>query len=288
VSPYQITQQLIALFSPRNVSVATWPDAPNEPLLSRIVAAPPPAGYFRHDLVAPFGLLAVEAFRAHDEHPADLIEEARWTLYLCAGNATQQAGSGAVVGGNRSSLGSSKGRGLLEVEPLVSQAIFDAVGLTARPRADGMRILSIPDELGGVVVMRPLSLVATRVPALSDYAPVRRLKSPTSTTLTWAAPPLRYDLVGYTWARASGGTAPATPAGGTFVPGTAASFAGGVTLTDSPGAGTFSYSIFWSYDATIDPYTGTGTVPIAPNRWSSQQSAQAGLVYLPASLTVTR
>lgn len=281
MNPWQLTQDMIYRLNPTNLK---WGEGNDEAVLSRVIAAPAPPGFFRHDSVTPYALLQLESGRGNEEHPADLIEEARWSLYLLAGNATEQSGAAPVVGGNRVNLGSSRGRGLLEVEPLVQKAIFNATGLYARPRAISTRPPSIPDELQGLVVMRALEIVASRIPALPAYAPVQRLKSTAAgggnVTLTWGAAPSRYDLVGYTWRRAAGSTAPSTPASGTFVESTTPS------LSDSPGAGTWSYAIWWAFDATRDPFTGKGVYPVAANRWSSQQSSQAGLVYLGAEITV--
>lgn len=254
-----------------------------ERVLSRVAVTPGTPDFFKRDAVAPFVLIHPEAGRPHPEHPADLVEEARWTAYLFAANATDQAGGAAVVGGNRGGLSTSRGRGLLEVAPLLEGAILASTGLVARARPGGRQPVAVAGRMEGVLAEVALEVMATRLPALPDYAPVRKLAGSGSAgdvSLTWEAAPARWDLVGYTWVRASGSVAPASPAGGTFVASTTPS------LDDSPGAGTWSYSIFWTFDATRDPYTRIGTAPVAPNAWSSQRSARSGLMWLPASLTV--
>lgn len=381
---WQLSQQIVFALNQANF---VWPDAPSEPVLSRVIVGPPPPDFFQHDLVAPAAILHVETERDHDEHPADLVEEARWSLYLFAANATEQAGSAAVMGGNRATLGSSRGRGLLEIEPLVKARLFSQLGLTARPRSVGSQPTNSAGKMGGVIAERALDLMATRCPNQTDFAPVRKLKATTpavspyftiltvfgnfwqftinpdstpvvleagidftyslttpsvtatnlanainangtlgplvsavavgsvvtvsvttattlalsvfdnggtpgfatattpagsSVSLTFAPAVSRYDLIGYTWVRAAGPVAPASPAGGTFVANPAA-----IGLLDAPGAGTWSYSVFWAYDTTRDPFTGVGVAPADPNRWSSYETAQGGVVYVPASVTVT-
>jgi len=404
----QITQQLVASLNPTNL---VWPGTGGEPVLSRVVVGPVPEGFFQHDFVSLCAILHVESSLDNDEHPADLVEEAKWSLWLFAENAGSQSGGDAVVGGNRHSLLSSRGRGLLEIEPLVKAQIFNTLGLTARPRSKSGTPTNYAGKMAGVVAQRALEISATRIPSLPSFGAVQQLAlaAPSSergafsitnntivsgahfvvawddagggphsvtgiagtdfavgatafdtatnyvafltangtftaslhalatggggvgiyanalspgysvagsvtpghgTTWTslppalhfsWAPAPLRYDLVGYTWRRASGVTPPAAPTSGSaggFVAGTAASFSGSVSFIDTPSEGVWSYSFFWAYDVTTDPYTGTNGTPPgtpSPNAWSSSQSSQdnglgntpPGLLYLPASLTVS-
>src|SRR5262249_14492924 len=123
VNVWGLAQQIVYVLSP---NLFTWTGAPTTSgndgtaVLSRLVVGPEtPPDFFQRDAVAPFGLLHPEAVTDHPDHPADLIDEARFTLYLFAANATEQAGSAALMGGNRYALSGSRGRGLLEAEPLV-------------------------------------------------------------------------------------------------------------------------------------------------------------------------
>lgn len=479
----QLSAQLISTLAPQNF---TWGVGANEAVLSRVVVGPVGDGFFQHDFVSPCGVLHVEAGKDNDEHPADLVEEQRWTLYLFAENATEQSGGAAVTGGNRNSVGSSRGRGLLEIEPLVKAKIFNALGLTARPRTTGGQPTAVGGKMAGLVAERALEITATRIPSLPDYAPITQLVAPhqsgftivnngtvsgwqfmifhsvgatgtvsqdiatagtdfaigasaaataanlrtyilsilpvevtatisgatvtigsgtetlraiaatintggvsgatgtspitpaqfsivsntgiagwtvlvvgnnfntdlgtfggnvtvggsaaataanlhsffntqdfittftvgtsvyvfaqsghsltavtatqnsgtsgcvtggisfsTPVIFTFAAAPTRYDLIGYTWVRVAGSTPPSSPSGGTFVASPSAT-----SFSDTPGAGSFAYAFFWAYDSTIDPYGGTGTTPVAPDAWSSYQTAQGGLVYLPATAAI--
>lgn len=287
MNPLQMTMQVISTLAGTTSGTPnfTWPDSPNEAVFSRVLAGVGvPSDFFQQDAAAPYAFLHVDATRDHEEFPADLVDEQRWTLYMFAANASSQSGGEAVVGGNRESLGSSRGRGLLEVESLVKAALFNSLGLVARPRTGGAQPVNVAGKQSGLIAERVLDIVATRLPSFPDYNRVQKLLASVAggvVSLSWAAPSTRYDLVGFTWAKASGSTAPTSPSAGTFVAGTTH------VLSDSPGAGTWSYSIWNSYDATVDPFTGTGVVPVAANRWSSSQTAQNGVVYYAASVTVS-
>lgn len=293
---FQTAQQLVWALNQDNFK---WPtvgaEGVQEPVLSRVVVGPQAPDFFHQDFAAPAAILHVERGQDDREHPADVVDEQRFTLYLFTSNPSETSGSAAVVGGNRQDLGSSRGRGLLEIEPLVKSQIFNMTGLRARPVTVGGNPTDSAGRMQGAIAERALEIVVRRLPSFPDYGPIQRLKASGgagSVALTWAAPPNRYDLVGYTVVRKAGATAPTTPADGTatFVAGTAASFAGGVTYNDAPGAGTWSYSVFWAYDSTTDPFTGVNGSPPGtpnPNAWSSSQSSQSGLAYLPASVTIT-
>jgi len=291
VNAQQLVQNLVWILSPNQFAWPTWNE---EPVFSRVLVDPAPPDFFHVDQQPPFALVRVSSSRDQVEHPADLIEEQRFELAIFTSNPSEVPGGAAIVGGNRDNLGSSRNRGILEIEPLVKSQIWNAIGLTARPRTAVGQQTGAAGKMGGADAVRVLEIVATMIPSLPDFAPVQRLKEVSggggTVTASWSAPPNRYDLVGYTWVRTSGAVPATSPVGGTFVPGTAAAFAAGVTFTDSPGSGQWSYAFFWAYDVTTDPQTGTNGSPPgtpAPNAWSSRQTAQAGLVYLPATLTVT-
>lgn len=284
MNPWQLTQTLVSLLSPANLA---WPDSPAEPILGRVGVWPGVGGdFFAMDAVVPFALVHPETTRSNEEHPADLVDEARWSIFLFAGNASEQAGGPALVGGSRASLGSSKGRGILEVEGRVKIALFDELGLVARLRSGGTQPPDVAGRQAGFGAQRALEIVATHLPALPAYAPIQQLlaSSPSAghVTLTWAAlSSTRYDLVGVTVVYKSGATAPTSPTDGT-----AAFTAGAPTsATVATGTGMFSFAVFWAYDATVDPFSGIGTTPVAANRWSSSETAQNGTLYLPATAT---
>lgn len=378
----QLAQQIVMAL---NQTLFRWPTGLQEPILSRVVVGPG-VDPRNMDAAMPWAIVHVEQGRDHAENPADLIEEARLTLYLFAGNATNQAGQAAVVGGNRFAIGSSRGMGLGDIEPLIKAQIFNQLGLIARPRSTGGQPVAVAGQMGGLLAERALDITATRIPSFPDYAGIRKLLSLNTSSgagivFNWS-PMLspRYDLVGYSWASAAGATAPTDPTAGTFVQAdgtktviitilgtaitgyTAYLFTGSgayfatlsgasvnaiasnlaADITDlGPGSGTIftatasgnvvtvtlasantsgrlvglidegatpgqaslrnnsglavtglatgqrSFSFWWAYDFTKDPWTGDGVFPVAPNAYSGYRTAQGGLVYVPASMTIT-
>ena len=71
-------------------------------------------------------------------------------------------------------------------------------------------------------------------------------------SLTWKLPPDRFDSVTVEIVRKAGSTAPTSPTDGTSVNKSPTD----TSVTDSPGAGTFSYSAFAWYDEDSEPAVG--------------------------------
>lgn len=264
MNPWQLTQQIVWLF---NKSNCTWADSPGDPVFGRVGVTPLDPSFFDLDTSNPTLLVRPGATENNPEHP-EIIERAAWEVGILGAVGTDQGGSASTVGGNRASLGSSQGRGVLEIEPIVLARLRDGtMGLGPRLIARGIDRASGFD-VPGLVTLRVYEVVATRpLQSAPYYQPVTRLLATSpgagSATLTWRLPqvmggtnsptPLyRWDLVGLTVRRASGSTAPASPTAGTGVPvvGLAS------TVTDSPGAGMWSYAVFATYDAGRDPITG--------------------------------
>jgi hypothetical protein len=171
MNPSQLANQLVSLLGPN----FKWPGGGREFVFNRVMVDPDQAGPFHADVVLPACFVHVEAGKDTDEHPADLIEEQRFTISMFAANPTDQAGGAAVVGGNRDDLGSSRNRGLLEIEPLVKKQLFNAIGLTARPRTTGQQPTLYAGKMGGVIAGRALEVVATRLPSLPDFPSPARI-----------------------------------------------------------------------------------------------------------------
>jgi hypothetical protein len=85
-----------------------------------------------------------------------------------------------------------------------------------------------------------------------------------STVLTWNLPPARYDRNALILRRAAGTTPPASTTAGTGI----AVGALVTTLLNTPGVGTFSYSLFMGYDelnstpTTSDRFSAAATLTI--------------------------
>jgi len=270
-----VTNQLISILS--GPTPLKWADGLKEPMLSRVAAgvkAPP--DFFHQAAVAPFAFIHVETTRDPAENAGDVIEEQRWGLYLFAANTTSQSGGEAVLGGNRVDLGSSRGRGVVEIEPFIKGAIASQLGFVARPRPQGAQPTSDAGRELSAIAERTLDIIASNFPTFPFYPPVRLLKGATAAAISFTLP-TRYDVVGYSWSK--GGTDPTVATFVAAAPGAAIAFPGG------SGAGT--YTFFAAFDCTVDPYTGLGvTPPVVPNRWSSQQTVRNGLVYEGLAITV--
>jgi hypothetical protein len=200
------------------------------PILGRVAVTAQEPTFGLLDQVAPSVLIRPERGTPHGEHPADLEEEARWTVTLYALNATDQAGGAAVVGGNRTVPGTpgspivlpppdSLGRGLLEIEPLLRAQIQQAfVGANVRPRITSIPAV-VPEALQGLLAARAFEVTATRFPVQLSYANVTKLAATLvgGVTLTWAPVPSRWDLVAYQVNRANGANAISRPDQGTVL-----------------------------------------------------------------------
>lgn len=169
----------------------------------------------------------------------------------------------AIIGAHRQSATSSKNRGLLEIQA----ELFSDLGTLLKNNG----VSNIGYEAGAVAVEKVDGLwLVGRIINLElllgidpEYPPARKLAAATPgagvCNLTWVNPGARFDLNGsavprgtLVLRRASGATAPTSPTAGTGVS-LASNFA--ESVSDSPGAGQFSYALFAGYDET-----GDGTV----------------------------
>lgn len=266
MNPEQLTQQLVYLLGR---SKLVWPDSPGDPVLGRVVPAPAPASFFMEDARTPFALVSPAGEEEHPEH-VELVEVARWQVAVLVAVATYQGAGAAVTGGNRQGLGKSQGRGLLEIEAAVRQAIRAGTGGLAVSVAGVSEGAVGASDVPGVVVARALEVLARRIPSQPSYDPITRLLATGgagSVALSWTPPCDRFDLVGVQVNRAAGPTPPSSPSSGTVVATAARQSTGYV---DAPGAGQWSYAVFGAYNAFADPTVApAGTV----NSWSAGSTA---------------
>lgn len=185
--------------------------------------------------------------RRDDEQEPNLKTET-FGVRLVVINRHDEVGEAALIGSNRTGQSDSRGRGLLEIE----EKLFDAVALADRTsgfrvvcRAAGAGRAEIRDDL--YLCARDYELEAV-VTADRSYAPVRKLSSSVASgtvTLSWTLPGDRFDRRQVVVRRASGSTAPASATAGTGV--TLGSDLPS-TVDDTPGSGTWSYAVFVGYD----------------------------------------
>jgi hypothetical protein len=217
----------------------------------------------------PLCLLNLGAGRPDPDDP-DLIEQ-DFVLALVTLVHGDPMGEQALGGGPRTQgIGDSRGRGLAEVEAPVLDALSRLTG------ADGCPIIVSESSEAAAAVLNdgavgtsgvarvytltalctrqeewqpPSLLVATQVPPAGTL----------SVSLSWAIPPLRYDLRQMVLRRAVGATPPASATDGTPV--TLSTVLATSVVDTVPGLGTYSYALFAGYNdagddgATDDHYS---------------------------------
>jgi hypothetical protein len=156
-----------------------------------------------------------------------------------------------IVGDHRSGgYGSSKGRGLLELcrEIEVSlQYVGPASGFDQQGEFYGF---ASAQKIEGVIgATRKYGTFSAHVTTHDYYPPPSRIAAVNAgggaTTVSWSLPYQRFDLYKIVLRRASGSTPPPTVSDGTGVT-LATDLA--TSVLDTPGAGTWSYSVFAGYD----------------------------------------
>lgn len=184
-----------------------------------------------------------------DEQPG--VEAVDLTASLVVHHEGDQLGEVVLIGSNR--VSGSDGRGLFEVEELVRAALLQigpASGLPIVARGAGAAQATLDEGLGYIAAcdlrFRALGTVVRTYQKPSGF--VRT--GTTTAILAWNAS-RRWDFRRFILRRAAGSTAPATSASGTGVTlGGTPDGASATGVTDTPGAGTFSYSLFAVYDDT--------------------------------------
>jgi hypothetical protein len=183
-----------------------------------------------------------------DKDAPHLISQA-WQLRLVVSVEGDDLGETALVGGAIDSA-SSAGRGLLEIEEQMIDRL--AAG------SSEVGFLLVEAWRGGAQPAKDPNLgyvaycdyeMASKATAVRTYHPATRLAGTLlgggSVSLTWRLPPDRFDRYRVVLRRAAGSTPPAGPTDGT---GVTLSGLLATSVTDTPGAGTFSYSLFAQYD----------------------------------------
>jgi hypothetical protein len=258
---YQITQQLKYLISKR-----TWDDQAgtgtnivfNE---NSIVVTVGPSNAAFATMIPPICLIrpgSANSDPVADEEPELLMQSFEILLgVVVPGDAV---GENALLGANRQANDSSKGRGLLEVEEQLLQSIsllnaVNGIEMYNRTKSEATANL---DDSNRYTVFREYGFEA--LCAVSRYyAPCTRVTSVDAAgggdaDISYFIAPERFDGTGSPRIlRVSGATATTDPddAGATVVQagaGTQPLSPMPFVVTDSPGAGEFSYSVWAIYD----------------------------------------
>lgn len=188
----------------------------------------------------------------HGQAPDYLRRDVAVTLI--AGVAGDRVGSTPLLGAHRQGATDSRGRGLFEIE----EEVLDELALMGR--VDGISIQHIlstipepdiledePSAVAGNYAFSVWVASSREYPPASGFAAADAGSG--NASLSWTLPPARFDRHSMILRRASGSTAPATVGAGTGV--TLASDLE-TSVTDSPGAGTWSYALFAAYDEDGD------------------------------------
>lgn len=258
---WQVCRQLRYL-----LRAAVWPDGSGAPVFGTSVYVS--AGVAADQATRcrfPLALIAPAGAQV-DEDQADL-HEATIRVTVAAQVAGDWTGEHALIGAARSGgVGASGGRGVLELEEVVR----DVVGYV-----DGQEGIRLQVVAASEAAAAPLGSDQSAVTldltlecwcrVARSYAPAYDLQATVNGTvdLVWTPPAGRYDLLGLVLRRASGTTAPASPADGTSV-----TLPSGVpsSVSDNPGAGTWTYALFAAYDevggGTADRYSPAVTATV--------------------------
>ncbi len=200
----------------------------------------------------------------HREEPDLFQQDVRATVIVSIPG--DQVGENPMIGANVPDRTKSEGRGLLEIE----EELFNAIGLlntdfgvVIQSSSSGAAMPSLDPTLG-YVLSRDYMFQAWATASRYYHAPTRLQATALgggSVSLSWVLPPDRFDRYQIILRRASGSTAPSSVTGGTGV-----TLSGNLatSVTDTPGAGTWSYSVWCGYDENH-------TTPSASNRYSSQE-----------------
>ena len=183
--------------------------------------------------------------QANDE-PGYMVKSLE--VIVAVRNSGDRTGQGSVLGANRVGIMDSRGRGALELEIPVKNAlrllnVHDGVTVALKSQSD---LTTRRDASDTIYTLQSFTFEVSCTDELF-YPPVRRLAGTAGTgqvTLNWDLPSARFDRYRVVVRRASGSTAPTTISSGTGV--TVAALA--TSVVDVVAAGTYSYSVFVTYD----------------------------------------
>lgn len=182
----------------------------------------------------------------HDPHQPGLYESDMEvvTLVRIAGDVY---GERVLMGANRASKTESTGRGLFEVE---AEMLSNMLHLDAAKqfrlmlKAQSSVIAANVGDAGFFATRRYIFSTLLTVEYQHMHPRVVTLAEAAGTvTVSWLVPDVATNLVSYVVRRTAGTIPAAFPTDGTDVPWTS-----GLSTTDAPGAGEYTYSVFATYD----------------------------------------
>lgn len=247
MNSYQLAKQIEYI-----LAAHAWAEGAQELVFANVV----PTQLVTEDLYAnlingPFAIVSLGSETPDDEKPNYTKQIFRITYGTTL--AGDRFGKASLVGSGRTGgVGSSKGRGILELRTEVSRALRrlqEDSGIKIVLRGRGTPETDNVEK--GYLIAQTQEFEAQCVETAYYHPPERAVASDVGggVTLTWLDPPDRWDKVtteGIMIRRATGSTPPATTSAGTLV---AEVDLGTETYTDTPlGADTYSYSLFAAYN----------------------------------------
>lgn len=172
------------------------------------------------------------------------------TVALAVRNYNDRTGQAAIMGAARTGVSDSRGRGLLEIEERVLGALEllnELEGVTVALKSQSAT-MTRKDPSDNVYAIKEYVFEVSCTSQLYYPAP-RRMETTIlgggQIALAWEIPLARYDRYRLVLRRAAGSTPPGLVTSGTGV--TLSSLLA-TSVVDSPGVGTWSYSLFCTYD----------------------------------------
>lgn len=182
-----------------------------------------------------------------DESIPDLISQ-RIVVNVLVSVAGDKMGEAPLMGRNRLSATSNEGRGLLEIEAEVMAAIHELNVSDQLPIALKASSAPVPVLFEETAYhMRreyEFEVLLTTSPQFQHPRSVTTSDAGGTVTVSWDAPDDATNLTAYVVRRASGAIPVGFPEDGTSV-----TWTSGTSVADSPGSGTFTYSVFAAYDS---------------------------------------
>lgn len=244
MNAWQVAKQLRYL-----LRAATWPDSPSDKVFGQVIIGEGVSEKAVSQIRFPFALIVPLDATADDEEPT--LERQRYEVQLVARVANDPLGESPLIGGPRSSVGGSGGKGVMELEEI----LLDTIAVLNR--TNGVRIRSDFKTAAESRYVEDMGYVGTRGYRFEAVVTsARSYEAPTNITaadlgsgnvaVSWTLPPDRYDTLGLVLRRAAGITAPATPTDGTGV----TVGASDTSVTDTGAPGTVSYSLWRTFTET--------------------------------------
>ena len=242
-----------------------WPDSPGEVIFGDVKVSAGVAQSGIGKLIFPFASIVPREGTVDPDDPQ--LWNVVFEVVVIARVAGDSFGETVLIGGPRTSQGSSGGRGLTEIEEEVKKTLrfLNATsGVRIRLLGSGA-VVAVENAELGYVASRAYQFAA-RTTDERSYAAATRFTAVDATggdvDLAWTLPPDRFDRNALVLRRAAGATPPASVSAGTGI--TVGALV--TSLTDDPGVGEFSYSLFMGYDETNE-------TPATSDRFSAAATA---------------